>query len=52
MQTKFTTPKQMINNLKARMDKLRSEGKEVSVDNLNAEFMENFKRRLEDNGNE
>ena len=48
---KIVTPQSIIRNLKNRMDKLRAEGKEPTVENLNAEAIKAFKKRLKEDNN-
>lgn len=52
MQTKLVTPQQIVKNLKSRIDKLKAEGKEPTVENLNAEALKKIREKLkeEDNG--
>lgn len=52
MQTRLITPQQVIKNLKSRMDKLREQGIEPTVDNLNTDFIRRFRERLKEDNNE
>lgn len=45
------TPKHIINRLKKRMDDLRAEGIEPTVENLNKQFVTEFKKRLKEENN-
>lgn len=52
MQTRLITPQQVIKNLRSRMDKLREQGIEPTVDNLNADFIRRFREKLKEDNNE
>lgn len=45
-------PQIVLKNLKAKMDLLKAEGKEVTVDNLNAQFLKELKKKLKEESNE
>lgn len=48
---KIITPQSAINVLKERMAKLKAEGKEATVNNLNAEFFKEFKKKVKEESN-
>lgn len=45
-------PQIALKNLKAKMNLLKAEGKEVTVDNLNAQFLKELKKKLKEEDNE
>lgn len=45
-------PQTVLKNLKAKMDLLKAEEKEVTVDNLNAQFLKELKKKLKEKSNE
>lgn len=46
MGAKIITPQLIAKKLKESTDKLRKEGKEVTVDNLNSSFLNELKKKL------
>ena len=49
---KIMTPQSAIKSLNASITALKAEGKEVTVDNLNARFLKELKERLKEEDNE
>lgn len=45
------TPNQVIKNLKNKMDQLRAEGIEPTIENLNKQFLTEFKKKLNEENN-
>ena len=48
MGAKIITPQLIAKKLKESTDKLRKEGKEVTVDNLNSSFLNELKKKLKE----
>lgn len=49
---KIITPQSIAKSLKDRAESLRAEGKEVTIDNLNAQFLKELKKKLKEETNE
>lgn len=49
---KIITPQYIVKNLKARVESLKAEGKEATIENLNAQFLKELKKKLKEEDNE